>query len=63
MIFGIDRVSGYQDKPCDEAFKEDDKWFVEIKTLEELIDFKNKYGKIILFKNDNLLWIYDGWIE
>lgn len=48
-------------------FKEMD-WFIDIKSLEELIDFKNKYERIVIeesWDNPNItrIEIYDTWRE
>jgi hypothetical protein len=43
-------------------------WFIEINTLEELMAFEGKYGKVIVSRapdadNMNTIEIYDGWRE
>lgn len=58
MKFLVCRTSDYRNQPCDEAVQvtfisEDTNhefkyWMVEIDTLEELINFRNRYGAIIL---------------
>ena len=70
MIFKVRRASelGNHNSPCKEAKEVNNYWFVEIKTLEELITFRNKYGKIIVDKsylvdNQYEIIIYDYYIE
>lgn len=73
MKFKIIRTSQIFDceekhlKPCDEAFLEDGRWLIEIKTLEDLITFTKKYGKIILEKDycskEVAIEIYDDFRE
>ena len=40
-------------------------WFIELKSLEELTEFVKKYGKIIVEKNEygDKITIYDDYIE
>lgn len=44
-----------------------EKWGIEIKTLEELLDFVNKYGKIVVAFDNNYqnlkIEIYDNYRE
>lgn len=79
MTFIVDRVSLWGTGcPCEESkqmilfssiSKEEKKfWTVEINSLEELMDFKNKYGDIILQDSIRVkgwpeILIYDGYIE
>ena len=47
---------------------DDEIWAIEINTLEELLEFKRKYGEIIIctaFENPSIneLEIYDSWRE
>lgn len=79
MTFIADRVSLLGTGcPCEESKqmilfddiskKEKKFWTVEINSLEELMDFKNKYGDIILqdsirVKGWSEVMIYDGYIE
>lgn len=67
MIFGIERVSQrfFREDvaPCDKAFiKEferymgtdkirDKDWFIELNTLEDLLDFKEEIGKDVAISN------------
>ncbi|MEN6296989.1 MAG: hypothetical protein ABFC92_03460 [Rectinema sp.] len=57
MKFLVKRTSFWDNKkPCDEAKEEDVKlwgesteaWVIEISSLEELLDFVNKYGDLII---------------
>ena len=71
-------------KPCDNAYRKkiirvdergfksfedhDEIWVIEINTLEDLLDLKEKYGEIIVctaYENPNIneLEIYDDWRE
>lgn len=75
MLFEIDRVSkGWNNPnpPCEEAsmFYKDEfrtRWRMEIKTLEELMDFIDKYGDIVIHQeyenNMRGIEIYDGYRE
>lgn len=62
------------DRPCEEArsgFAAKIKslknaWVVEIDSLEDLVDFKNRYGPIVLDgynERYSEILIYDGYIE
>lgn len=67
MKFEVTRTSGGEESPCDEAFVDgknewnEDLYFVEFNTIEELVEFTNKYGKIIL--KDDWIEIYDDYRE
>ena len=69
MIFEITRASRDSSKaPCSEAHTDGTldewgakKWLIEINTFEELMDFVDKYGDIVLGKRDII--IYDSYIE
>lgn len=79
MTFIVDRVSLWgAGCPCEESKqmilfdgiskKEKKFWTIEVNSLEELMDFKNKYGDIILQDSINVkgwseVLIYDGYIE
>lgn len=74
MKFKIERTSILDNtKPCEEAKEETYNgvtvWFVEINTLEELLDFRNKYDRAIIIdtaiESPNIysLEIYDNWRE
>ncbi len=67
MIFRISRTSIYRnEQPCEEASRKDaeDPWTVELKSLEDLLDFARKYNEpngVILteYKGEFWLEIYD----
>ena len=77
MKFIVMRASEYdfKKKPCDEAVKENingtSHWVVEFQNLQQLEEFMDKYGKIVLAPDvwgryvDNVrtLIIYDDYIE
>lgn len=79
MTFIVDRVSSWgAGRPCEESKqmtlfdgvnkKVKEFWTIEVNSLEELVDFKNKYGDIILqdsirVKGWSEILIYDGYIE
>lgn len=49
--------------------RKETKWVIEINSLNQLLDFMNKYGKIVIYPQaygiDNYqeITIYDDWIE
>jgi len=51
--------------PCEEAYRENDKWMVKIRSLKALIEFTDKYDSIILDGNveNATIEIYDTWRE
>ena len=76
MKFFVHRTSGLQDgKPCEEATENVAKeavsfwnnWTVEINSLDELIQFVEKYGTVIIDRSYDgkafVLEIYDTWRE
>lgn len=87
MIYIIERASEYKNKPCEEAVKRPFKstsnfeityyWSVEINTLEELHQFIDKYGSVVIYNhysvfindknvyynNTPYILIYDSYIE
>ena len=71
MEFRIIRSSQFSDeKPRNVKgiYSKDDNWYIKINTLEELIDFYNQYGDLIISKNwDNKkemqIEIYDDYRE
>ena len=79
MTFLVDRVSLWGTGcPCEESKqmtlfsditkREKEFWTIQVNSLEELMDFKNKYGDIILqdsirVKGWSEVLIYDGYIE
>ena len=70
MIFEIDRASLWfggkpGEKVCDEEFIDPDtqRRAVAFYTLDELIKFAQKYGKIIIKNSGTEILIYDDYIE
>jgi hypothetical protein len=80
MTFEIRRAKytgfgGIDKKPCKGAFKENDKWYIEIDSLEELIELLERedpsHGLIIGYNNHNDMindkdidiMIYDDYLE
>ena len=79
MKFEVSRTSGYfgreDDRPCDEATLDREEkdatecriahWTVEIESLEGLMAFCNKYGRIVIEPDKPLPWleIYDSYRE
>ncbi len=78
MKYIAKRASEWSDKiqPCEEAKQEtiihkDKKvkvWMVRINTIKQLMDFKDKYGDIvigdsIIYKGYSEILIYDDYIE
>ena len=71
MKFRVIRSSQFSDeKPRNVKgiYKKDDNWYIKINTLEELIDFYNQYGSLIISENwDNekemQIEIYDDYRE
>lgn len=66
MRFAIDRTSAFMKKPCEEAYQivENDEladWYIDINTLEELLEFVKNNEKIIL--GENTIVIYDDYEE
>jgi len=49
-------------KPSKRPFTEVD-YFVEINTLEELLELVKKIEKPVIICPEGEIWIYDGWIE
>ena len=79
MIYTIERAScrNYRDFPCEEAIKREfinykleveSEWSVEINTLEQLHQFIDKHGSIVItdsadnYINPHII-IYDSYIE
>lgn len=71
MRFMVWRVKG-NGKPCDEAhlehFTNQDQWVIDLNTLEELVQFTQKYGDCIVHPREDMdeamgITIYDGYIE
>jgi hypothetical protein len=83
MKFVVTRTSDWNDNkvPCAKAkreiitnnksgedYRERNVWTIELNTLEELINFTNKYGRIVIeeyWLNDKFkeIEIYDGYRE
>ena len=73
MKFIVSRTSIWNNaSPCEEAkreeFEDGPDWTIEINSLEELINFRKKYGEIILTASvlpeiDNEIEIYDDYRE
>lgn len=78
MKYKVERASNYdlygETKPCEEAIGEskyagttilDTEWFIEIETIEQLLAFIKKYGKIVLSQGEFYpeIIIYDGYME
>ena len=64
MIFTISRASDWRknkSSPCKKAFKENNQWFIEFDTLEELINFTKEEGEIIM--DSSQITIYDDYVE
>jgi hypothetical protein len=52
MKFIVSRTSLWkEEKPCEEAYKEGERWFVDIRNLKELLCFIDKHGKCIISKH------------
>ena len=76
MKFIVTRTSMWSEKsPCEEAKRDSivegdktyDVWSIEINTIEELIDFADKHGDIIIedsfYREYKEIEIYDTWRE
>ena len=53
-------------QPCEEAFEDDERWFLLIESLEALEKFIRKYGSVVIHmteKGTNFLEIYDDYRE
>jgi len=62
MRFQVTRISPYEKKPCEEAeagrsnpWTDHPVWFIELGTLEDLLAFEVKYGKLVLRSADEEL--------
>jgi len=44
--------SSLKHSPCEEATKEGHFWIIEFNTIEQLINFSKKYGKLILSEDE-----------
>lgn len=78
MNFIVYRTSNHVDKPCEEATMKKtglesqnqpgEGWTVEINSIEDLVDFTDKYGNIIIksrdtFHPESSIEIYDDFRE
>jgi hypothetical protein len=71
MRFNISLGSDYRGvkQPCEGAVKENNKWFVEVNTLEELLVLCSKVGTDLVLSECNApndfwsLTIYDDYLE
>lgn len=63
MVYEITRSSDWwgENQPCKSAYKSEDKWYIEINTLEELQELIKCEGKVIVGKSS--IEIYDGYRE
>ena len=64
--FRVTRTSMYEDEqPCEEAFEDDERWFLLIENLEALENFIRKYGDVVISMTEktNFLEIYDDYRE
>lgn len=63
--YKVSRTSAWSDtKPCEEAYrKEGEEYdrYVRINSLEDLMNFIKKYGKVVV--NEGYIEIYDDWRE
>lgn len=71
MLFEIDRASHdsralRELKPYDQAFRKDgdnQKWWVEVKSLEDLLALRDAIGEELILGDCNTITIYDTNIE
>jgi hypothetical protein len=67
MKFRITRTSSYLSKgqPCGGAFKEGDRWFIEVPTIDDLMELVKAQDKIIVSSRNGIpeLEIYDDYRE
>lgn len=69
MIFDITRtstcISRNAEKTCEECYKKGERLFIEINTLDELLNFVKKYDRIVIehYDNENSIEIYDDYRE
>ena len=62
MLFRIKFTSVLLSKPCKNAVKKGSRWFVEIATIEALMDLIKEVGYDIIMSED-LMIIYDDYLE
>jgi hypothetical protein len=66
MRFRISRASHFNTHntpPCEGAIKDKNHWYIEISTLEELLEFIEKLDEGIIFYNKDSITIYDDYVE
>ena len=63
MRYKVTRTSDWADaeKPCEEAVPIGDKWYVDINSLEDLMAFIGRHGKVVV--RSNWIEIYDDYRE
>ncbi len=64
MNFRIHRTSDslYPEKPpCEESYKDNEEYYIEISSLEDLIDFADKHGDLVISRGS--IEIYDTYRE
>lgn len=67
MTFQVERVSDPlpEEAPCEGAYQRKydpyGKWHIDIDTLKELMEFTEKYGRVIF--DEYQIIIYDDYIE
>ena len=64
MKYKISRSSDLWDKkqPCEKAYKENDTWYIDINTLEELNELIDEVKTNVIIGGDDIE-IYDGYRE
>ena len=67
MKFRITRTSSYLSKgqPCGGSFKEGDLWFIEVQTIDDLMELVKAQDELIVSLRDGIpaLEIYDDYRE
>jgi hypothetical protein len=65
MEFKIGRTCDDTSKPCEQAYQKGKYWYIEIKTLEELLQFQEiiEEDLIIFFRKKAEIEIYDEYRE
>lgn len=62
MVFILSAISG-KDVKCEKSFMKDGKCYVEIDSIEDLINLRNEVGSIILSKRlKNEITVYDDYL-
>ena len=64
MKYEISRTSDWlgEKKPCAKAYKENDKWYIDINSLEELNELISEVESKVIVGNNNIE-IYDDYRE